>query len=314
VLNVATQKELPSVREFKNALLEKYYNLQQLVKAEKIHSFTGPVLLFPKPAGLLLHEAIGHRLEGSRLLSNGEGQTFKGQIGKRILPVDISIIDDPSRKRFQDTRCLASYAFDDEGSPGQKAVLVEKGVLKGFLSTRSALMKKNFVPNGHARNRGFERPISRMSVFEVKGERTYAHDQLREMLIREIKKQRVPFGMIVYETSGGETDTSSYDFQAFSGEISFATLLFPDGREVPARGVNFVGTPLQALANIVALGDTQEVENHYCGAESGFIPVTTISPAMLLKSLELQAKDEELVTQHILPKPKRYRKRKPRNV
>jgi TldD protein len=314
VLNVATQKELPSVREFKNALLEKYYNLQQLVKAEKIHSFTGPVLLFPKPAGLLLHEAIGHRLEGSRLLSNGEGQTFKGQIGKRILPVDISIIDDPSRKRFQDTRCLACYAFDDEGSPGQKAVLVEKGILKGFLSTRSALMKKNFVPNGHARNRGFERPISRMSVFEVKGERTYAHDQLREMLIREIKKQRVPFGMIVYETSGGETDTSSYDFQAFSGEISFATLLFPDGREVPARGVNFVGTPLQALANIVALGDTQEVENHYCGAESGFIPVTTISPAMLLKSLELQAKDEELVTQHILPKPKRYRKRKPRNV
>jgi len=314
VLNVATQKELPSVREFKNALLEKYYNLQQLVKAEKIHSFTGPVLLFPKPAGLLLHEAIGHRLEGSRLLSNGEGQTFKGQISKRILPVDISIIDDPSRKRFQDTRCLASYAFDDEGSPGQKAVLVEKGILKGFLSTRSALMKKNFVPNGHARNRGFERPISRMSVFEVKGERTYAHEQLREMLIREIKKQRVPFGMIVYETSGGETDTSSYDFQAFSGEISFATLLFPDGREVPVRGVNFVGTPLQALANIVALGDTQEVENHYCGAESGFIPVTTISPAMLLKSLELQAKDEELVTQHILPKPKRYRKRKPRNV
>jgi predicted Zn-dependent protease len=314
VLNVATQKELPSVREFKNALLEKYYNLQQLVKAEKIHSFTGPVLLFPKPAGLLLHEAIGHRLEGSRLLSNGEGQTFKGQISKRILPVDISIIDDPSRKRFQDTRCLASYAFDDEGSPGQKAVLVEKGILKGFLSTRSALMKKNFVPNGHARNRGYERPISRMSVFEVKGERTYAHEQLREMLIREIKKQRVPFGMIVYETSGGETDTSSYDFQAFSGEISFATLLFPDGREVPVRGVNFVGTPLQALANIVALGDTQEVENHYCGAESGFIPVTTISPAMLLKSLELQAKDEELVTQHILPKPKRYRKRKPRNA
>ena len=269
------------------------------------------MLLFPKPAGLLLHEAIGHRLEGSRLLSNGEGQTFKGQVGKRVLPVDITIVDDPTLKKFESTRCLASYQFDDEGAPGQKAVLVEKGILKGFLSTRSALQRKNFIPNGHARNHGFERPISRMSVFDIKGERTFTDPQLRELLIREIKKQKVPFGMIVYETAGGETATSSYDFQAFSGEISFATLIFPDGKEVPARGVNFVGTPLQALANIVAIGEVREIENHFCGAESGFIPVTTISPAMLLKSLELQTKDEELVTQHILPKPKRSRRRKP---
>ena len=313
VINASSQKELPTIRELKKRLLEKHQKLQLLIRAKRIHSFSGPVLLFPKPAGLLLHEAIGHRLEGSRLLSTGEGQTFKGQIGKRILPVDITIIDDPRLKKFESTKCTASYEFDDEGAPGQRTVLVEKGILKNFLSTRAALQKKSFIPNGHARNRGFERPISRMSVFSVHGERVYSEAQMRELLIREIKKQKAPFGMIVYDTAGGETGTSSYDFQAFSGEISYATLLFPDGNEVPVRGVNFVGTPLQALANIIAIGDTQELENHFCGAESGFIPVSTISPSILIKALELQAKDEELVTQHILPKPKRYRKRTPRS-
>jgi hypothetical protein len=149
-----------------------------------------------------------------------------------------------------------------------------------------------------------------MAVFSVEGKYTYTHEQLKEMLIREIKRQKKPYGIIIYETVGGETDTSSYDFQAFYGEIAYATLIFQDGHEVVVRGVNFVGTPLQALHNIMAIGSTQEIENHYCGAESGFLPVTTISPAILLKSLELQAKEEELLTQHILPKPKKYRRKK----
>jgi len=70
------------------------------------------------------------------------------------------------------------------------------------------------------------------------------------------------------------------------------------------RGVNFVGTPLQALNNIIAVGSEQEMDNGYCGAESGFIPITTIAPGVLLSNLELQAKEEALVTQYILPRPK----------
>lgn len=313
VYNCASQKELPNLRRFRKAILDCYDKVLKLRKAEKIHSFSGPVLLYPKPAGLLFHEAIGHRLEGSRLLSTGEGQTFKGQVGKKVLNVDVTIKDNPKMKSFDGVKCIGSYDFDDEGSPGSSALLVEHGLLKNFLSTRGALARRGFIPNGHARNKSYERPISRMSVFHVEGRHAYSLDQLKEMLIREIRKQKKPFGLVVYETMGGETDTSSYDFQAFSGEISFATLLYPDGREVVVRGVNFVGTPLQALNSIIAVGKELEIENHYCGAESGFIPVTTISPAMLLKSLELQAKDEELVTQHILPKPKRSEKKSRKN-
>jgi TldD protein len=305
VFNCASQKELPDMKNFKKLMLEKYEQQLELLQAKKIHSFSGPVLLYPKPAGLLFHEAIGHRLEGSRLLSSGEGQTFKGQIGKKVVGVDVTIRDDPTLKKFKGQRCIGAYDYDDEGVPAQDALLVEDGVLRDFLTTRAAISRRGFASNGHARNAKYQRPISRMGVTIIDGgEDTYSLEELKERLVEEIRRQKKPFGMIVYETSGGETDTTSFDFQAFNGEISYATLVYKDGREVNVRGVDFVGTPLQALNNIIAVGKEQELDNGYCGAESGFIPVSTISPAILLKNLELQPKEEELVTQYILPRPK----------
>lgn len=305
VFHCTSQKELPDMRTFKRLALEKHEQLIELTEARKIHSFSGPVLLHPLPAGLLFHEAIGHRLEGNRLLSTGEGQTFKGHIGKRVLRVDLTIRDDPNIKKFRGRGCIGAYKYDDEGVRAEDTLLIEEGTLREFLSTRSALKKRGFQSNGHARNRKYERPISRMGVTIIEGAgETFSMEDLKEMLIEEIKRQGRPFGMIVYETAGGETATTNYDFQAFSGEISYSTLLYPDGREELVRGVDFVGTPLQALNNIMAVGSEQELDNGFCGAESGFIPVTTISPAVLLKNLELQAKDEELVTQYILPSPR----------
>lgn len=304
VLNVASQSELPDMREFKKLAEKKYDQLMNLTEATHIHAFSGPVLLYPGPAGILFHEAIGHRLEGNRLLSHGEGQTFKGQVGKRVLGIELSIKDNPKLKKFKGKGCVGSYEFDDEGTPAQNAVLVENGILKGFLSSRAHHAPKHFTLNGHARNKEHQRPISRMAVTMVDGKNGLSMQTLREMLVREINRQKKPFGMIVYETSGGETETTTYDFQAFFGEISYASLVYPDGREECVRGVNFVGTPLQALHNVIAVGKDLEMENGYCGAESGFIPITTIAPAVLLRNLELQAKDEELVTQYILPRPK----------
>lgn len=305
VFNCARQMELPDYQKFKKLALHKYQQFVKLIKAKNIHAFSGPVLLCPLPSGLLFHEAIGHRLEGSRLLSSGEGGTFKGQIGKQVVTLPINIRDNPRLKEFKNERCIGAYEYDDEGTPSRSALLVEKGILKDFLNTRSQLPYKTYAPNGHARNKKFQRPISRMGVTIIEASKNaLSFERLKELLIAEINKQKKPFGMIVYETSGGETETQSYDFQAFSGEISYATLVYPDGKEEPVRGVNFVGTPLQALNNIIAVGDQQVLDNGYCGAESGFITVSTISPAILLKNLELQAKEEELVTQYILPKPK----------
>jgi predicted Zn-dependent protease len=143
-----------------------------------------------------------------------------------------------------------------------------------------------------------------MGVFTVSGHETTTLQELRKRLLEEVKKQGKPFGMIVYETSGGETDTTNYDFQAFRGEISYATLLYPNGRERLVRGVNIVGTPLQSLDNVIGIGDHRELDNSFCGAESGLLPVSMIAPAVLLSNLELQAKSEESAPPSILKKPR----------
>ncbi len=304
VFHVTTQNELPDEKTFKKLVLEKHKQLLNLVHAKRIHSFSGPVLLAQKPAGLLFHEAIGHRLEGSRLLSSGEGQTFKDQIGKRIIEAPLDVSDDPTLKKFDGKHCTGAYDYDDEGTPAAEAKLIVDGNLCGFLNSRAGIPLKNNTLNGHARSRKFQRPISRMAVTIVKAKEPKTWEELKEGLIREIREQNKQFGMIVFETAGGETETNKYDFQAFYGEVSYAALVDRNGKERIVRGVNFVGTPLQALSNIIAVGDTPLLENHYCAAESGVIPVSTISPAILIRNLELQAKDEEMVTQYILPRPR----------
>lgn len=310
VFNCGSVAELPSFTVFKAHALKKYHQLQRMARAKKIHAFSGPLLLHPGPAGLFFHEAVGHRLEGSRLLASGEGQTFKDQLGKQLFNAPISVHDTPLLRKFNGERCIGAYQYDDEGVRAQDVALIENGTLKDFLTTRAPIRRGKFHSNGHARTQQNQRPVSRMAVTVIEGRGGVPMDTLKQRLIQEIKRQKKPFGMIVYETSGGETDTTSYDFQAFAGEISYATLVYPNGREVCVRGVNFVGTPLQALNNIIAIGDTPELDNSFCGAESGMLPISTIAPAVLLSNLELQAKNEELVSPHLLQRPKSLRRKR----
>jgi predicted Zn-dependent protease len=281
----------------------KYQQLIASRDGERLSSYSGPALLLPQPAGLLFHEAIGHRLEGSRLLSLSEGHTFRNHENKKVLKLPISIRDNPKLKSWKGVNCIGAYDFDDEGTDSQDTLLIDRGVLREFLTTRAEIPQANFRLNGHARNKRHQRPISRMAVTIIESDCGKPYDELKERLIEEIVKQEQPYGIIIYETGNGETDTSTYNFQAFSGQITFATIIYPDGREVPIRGVDIVGTPLQALSNIIDVGDQPELDNSYCGAESGTIPVSTISPAILLSHIELQAKDEELVTPFVLAPP-----------
>ncbi|MCX7952540.1 MAG: metallopeptidase TldD-related protein [Deltaproteobacteria bacterium] len=304
VLNLGSGSEIPNFREIKKIIQKKYENLKELSYSRKIYSFSGPALLYPVPAGLLFHETLGHRLEGDRLLSKTEGLTLKGQLGRKIINYDVIVEDDPTMSEFNGKKCWGSYQFDDQGVKALKTTLVENGVLRNFLTSRSQCYKKNFMPNGHARSSEANSPMSRMGVMLIRSQKKYSLDQLKKMLVAEIKKQNKPYGVIIEEALDGETKTGSYDPQTFAGKISLCRLVTPEGHEEVVRGLSFVGTPLQALSQIIALGDEFEVDNSFCVAESGTIPVTTISPAVLIRNIELQATEELSHPPYILPKPR----------
>jgi len=301
--NVADPRELPPLGRFQAEIRAALRRLRRLARAPLLRSFCGPALLEPVPAGLLMHEAVGHRLEGSRLLAAGEGQTFKDALGERILPAFLSVRDDPTLARFAGRSLIGHYRYDDEGVPAESTPLVERGVLAGFMATRTPCRARGHRSNGHARSSYHERPISRMACTVIDAEGGLDDRQLKRRLLEEIRRQNAPFGVRILDTSSGETATDAYNFQAFLGEINLATRVWPDGREEWVRGVNFVGTPLNAIRSIVAAGSRREVDNSFCGAESGHVPVTTISPALVLSQLELQSKGDTRYSPYALPMP-----------
>ena len=302
-------ESLPDEKTFLRKIRERIELVLALEKAPALNSYSGPVLLSPQACGVFFHEVIGHRLEGSRLLSPEEGATFRDLRGKKIAPDFIDIVDDPLLSTYGDRRMIGHFRYDDEGYKAGRAPLVEQGVLKNFLTTSAPIPGQHEL-NGHARAQSYERPISRMGNLFVLNRKPVSQPDMKRMFLEEIRRQKKPYGIHVLDVLGGETDTSSYDFQAFKGEIMYATRVYPDGREEPVRGVDFVGTPLSALDAVACLGDDPALDNSYCGAESGIVPVSTIAPSMLMRNLELQARNRERLTQYILPMPFEAREKK----
>ncbi len=294
--------DVPPEREFLQLLRSRVDLLLRMQNAPRINSYSGPILLSADTCGIFFHEVIGHRLEGSRLLSADEGATFLDMGNKKVAPDYIDIIDDPTMLLFQGRRMLGSFQFDDEGNRAERTVLLERGVLKNFLSTAAPLPGQEKL-NGHARNQLNQRPISRMSNLFVLSRAPVSEEEMYSLFIEEIKRAKKSFGIWVKEAMGGETETDRYDFQAFKGEILHSVRLFPNGKEEIVRGVDFVGTPLSALSSILCLGSKSEVFNGYCGAESGIVPVSTIAPSMLIGNLELQSRDRDRFTPYMLPPP-----------
>jgi len=305
---VADPAELPSLDRFRREISKTVGVLRRLAQAPTLRSFCGPALLEPVPAGLLMHEALGHRLEGSRLLASGEGQTFKDSVGKRILPEFLSLRENPLLEHYDGRSLIGHYRADDEGVEAQDTPLVVRGVLERFMTTRSGISRRHHS-SGHARSAYHQRPISRMGVTLVESENGLERRALRERFLQEIRRQKAPYGIRIIEASSGETATEAYDFQAFLGEINLASKVYPDGREEWVRGVNFVGTPLNAIGSIVAAGREYAEDNAYCGAESGYVPVSTISPALVVSELELQSKADTPYSPYTFPIPWERRRR-----
>ncbi|HLW98733.1 MAG TPA: metallopeptidase TldD-related protein [Candidatus Acidoferrales bacterium] len=277
--------------------------LEGLVKAPLVEPYAGPSMLTGRAAAVFFHEVFGHRDEGFRQKDVSEGQTFARKVGEPIMPDFISIVDDPTRLRLNKDVLLGSYPFDDEGVPSQRVVLVDKGVLKGFEMSRQPL--KEFPnSNGHGRRQLGAAPDSRQGNLIVESNRKVSNAELRRLFIEEIKKQGKTFGLLFDDIAGGFTFTGRGQPQAFRVEPLVVYKVYADGRpDELVRGVNIVGTPLLSLMKIVATGDTTDVFNGYCGAESGSVPVSAAAPPMVISEMEVEKKESSTDRPPVLPPP-----------
>ncbi|MDP3399186.1 MAG: TldD/PmbA family protein [Bacteroidales bacterium] len=295
--------ELPSAEDIMNDLRKLSSKLSELKVAPLVQPYTGPALLSGSASGVFFHEIFGHRIEGQKMKSERDGQTFKNMVGESVLPAALSVYCDPSMKKYHGNALNGYYIFDDQGVRGERVEVVKDGILKNFLMTRTGLdgFPKS---NGHARAEFEYDPTSRQSNLIVETNNYKTDAQLRQLLIDEAKRQEKEYGYFFKTVTGGFTQTGRTGANSFNVTPLEVYRIYVDGRpDELVRGVDMIGTPLSMFSNIEYAGGEFEIFTGTCGASSGNVPVTAISPTIFVNKVELQKKAKPTVTPALLPRP-----------
>ena len=267
--------------------------------------YTGPAILSGRASGVFFHEILGHRLEGHRQKADDEGQTFKDKVDEYVLPETFSVIFDPTIREFEGSQLVGDYEFDNEGVKAQRVVIVDRGILKGFLMSRAPI--EGFpVSNGHGRkSNGANIIVARQSNMFIEVEDKVSPEELEALLIARVNEQGKEYGLIFDDIQGGFTFTGRFMPNAFNVSPVLMYKLYPDGTKEVVRGGNMIGTPLTTFSRVEQASTEIGIFNGVCGAESGWVPVSTVAPAILVSQIEVQKTDSSRDLPPILPSPVR---------
>jgi predicted Zn-dependent protease len=297
-----TPDQLPGDAEVLARVERLIKDLLALRTAPVIDPYAGPAILSGRAAGVFFHEVFGHRVEGHRQKGVDQGQTFKKMLGQPVLPASFTVYCDPTLDYFGKTALGGYYLYDNQGVKARRVTLVEGGVLKGFLMARMPI--EGFPnSNGHGRKAPGLPVVARQSNLIVETAQPVSQEKLKEQLLQLVQEQNKPYGLYVEDIEGGFTLTGRFIPNAFNVRPLMVYRVYPDGHEELVRGVDFIGTPLSVFSKVVAADDTPGIFNGICGAESGPVPVTGISPGLLLSQVEVQKKEKAQNRPPLLPAP-----------
>ena len=294
---------LPSDADLQKTIEQTASQLDRLIDAPPAEPIVCPAILSGRASAVFFHEIFGHRVEGHRQKDEAEGQTFTKMLGEKVLPEFLSVEFNPTLRSLGGHDLIGNYNYDDEGVKAEAVRVVDKGILKTFLLSRSPVGEFS-QSNGHGRRQPGHEIVSRQSNLIVESSKQVSDAELRTQLIAEIKRQNKPYGLYFEEVSSGYTTTRRQGLQAFTVVPLIVYRVFPDGRpDELIRGVDIVGTPLASFQKIVATSNRASIFNGYCGAESGMVPVSAVSPAILVSEIEIQKKQNGQQRPPLLPRP-----------
>ena len=296
------EKDLPDDATVLKAVDKMIHNLEALRVAPVADAYTGPAILSGRASGVFFHEIFGHRVEGQRQKNAEDAQTFKGKIGQQILSKDFSVYFDPTLRHLANTDLDGYYTYDNQGVKARRVTVVENGILKTFLMSRTPV-QGIAQSNGHGRGQVGLPPVARQSNLVVQVAPSAVQPNLKKLLIAEIKKEGLPFGLYFDQIEGGFTITQRVIPNSFNVLPLMVYRIYPDGREELVRGADLIGTPLTTFSKIVAADKSVAVFNGFCGAESGGVPVSASSPGIFVTQIEVQKKAKSQERIPLLPAP-----------
>ena len=243
---------------------------QALVNLESVAAPAGemPVVLGPGWCGVLLHEAVGHGLEGD---FNRKGTSaFSGRIGDRVAAPGVTVVDDGSIGNRR-----GSLTIDDEGTPTQRNVLIEDGILKGYIQDRLNARLMGVEPTGNGRRESFSHaPMPRMTNTFMLG----GNDNPAELV------ERVKDGIYAKSFGGGQVDITSGKF-VFGCTEAYR---IRNGRIAePIKGATLIGDGPTVLTRVRGIGNDMELDEGVgiCGKGGQSVPAGVGQPTMLIDGL-----------------------------
>ncbi len=324
--------KLPSDNDLQQSITALASHVQALVKAPIGESFTGPALFEPQAAAQLLAQLLGDNLRIQRKpISDANrpvnviASEFEGRTGSRVMPEWLDVVDDSTQTTWQGKALAGYFPFDFEGVKPKAVSLIEKGVLKGFLTTRQPL--KNLpATNGHARfPAGFGTRAAAIGNLFVKAAQSAPLTDLKARLIQMCKDRDKPHGLLVrkldFPFSGSNSELQSLQSSSAQSGGSVRPVsppvliyrIYPDGREELVRGLRFKGLSTRSLRDILAASTETAVFDYINNGAplaragvSGYIaPAAVIAPGLLFDELEVDLSQEPSEKPPLVPPPSR---------
>ncbi len=243
---------------------------QALVNLESVATPAGEMTVVVGPGwpGILLHEAVGHGLEGD--FNRKNTSAFSGLIGERVAEKGVTVVDDGTLENLR-----GSLAIDDEGTPAGRTVLIEDGILKGYMFDRMNARLMGAKPTGNGRRQSYAHaPMPRMTNTYMLGG-GHQHDEI----IAAVKK-----GVYAVSFGGGQVDITSGKF-VFNASEAY---LIEDGKVgAPVKGATLIGNGPDVLTRVSMIGDDMALDPGIgtCGKEGQHVPVGVGQPTLKIDGL-----------------------------
>ncbi|MFO0980947.1 MAG: metallopeptidase TldD-related protein [Planctomycetota bacterium] len=310
---VKRAEDLPTAAAAEQAMRALGERLSKLAQAPEIEDYTGPVLFTSSAAAqffkVLLADNVSDPvlplLENDAMVERIRGQKLVTKIGRRVLPLFIEAVDDPTRATLNDKPLFGCYPVDDEGVVPKIVPIVTKGRLSGYYMSRTPTDKFP-ASNGHGRWVGYGAKVAGAtgSLF-LSSTTPESYDALKDELLDACRDDDLEFGIIIDELGGDESSLASFGGDAsLPDPIVIRKIFTKDGHEEWARGGSFGKITPKLLKEILAAADDANVLNAIDGGVTPLAtPFSIVAPSIVVKELDIKKSEGEKDKPPLIPHP-----------
>jgi len=293
--------ELPSLESLVAEAEQLAADVTALARAPQAATYLGPVLLEAQAAGEFFNQLLASGVSNPRSLwieqqwaeQYFESGSLAGRLGLRVVSPMIDVFDDPTLREWDGQRMIGHYGVDDEGIPGRRVQLVQRGILKDLLMSRTPTRERK-LSNGHGRSDFKEHLTSRIGNLVISASETMSAKALRRRLREEARAFGLQHGLLVRRIAPEDGQDND---ELLAHPVLVYSVDVDTGDEHLLRDAQFTAVTLRALRDIIAASEQQRVHNfRKLGSVRGsrsYVPATIVHPAVLLTEMELKPTDRK---------------------